>query len=79
MASVEKFMLVFRRKGKIVGKQRNFLSYNDAQRAYRDMDRIIPLDVSVKIESQTKSKPKSKMNKGGVVRSKLKVKSRGTK
>ena len=73
MASVEKFMLVFRRKGKIVGKQRNFLSYNDAQKAYRDMDNIIPLDVSVKIESQTKTKPK--MNKGGVVKSRSKVKS----
>ncbi len=68
MSSVEKFMLVFRRKGKIVGKQRNFLSYNDAQRAYRDMDRMIPLDVSVSIEDQpSKRKSKSKMNKGGVV------------
>jgi len=68
MSEVEKFMLVFRRKGKIIAKHRNFLSYNEAQRAYRDMDRIIPLDVSVSIEDQpSKSKSKSKMNKGGVI------------
>ena len=75
MASVEKFMLVFTKKGKVVGRQRNFLSYNDAQRAYRDMDSVIPLDVSVKIESQPTAKTKPKMNKGGVVKSRLKVKS----
>ena len=72
-------MLVFTKKGKVVGRQRNFLSYNEAQRAYRDMDRIIPLDVSVTIETQPTAKTKSKMNKGGVVKPKKRVVKRGKK
>ena len=75
--SVEKFKLVFRRKGKIINEHRNFLSYNEAQRAYRVMDRMIPLDVTVDIATQESPKKKTKMRLGGVVKGQTNKKSNG--